>query len=211
MKPGEENKSYLLHVLQTLFGEDEVVSEHRFHPVRMWRFDYAVPSIKLAIEYQGHAGFVKAGSSGHSTIKGLTNDSEKFNQAHAHGWRVLCFTALHFRLKERQKHKLQMPKDTIMQVIAAMQLQKENNDSERDHTVNDIGRLQKENLEMRKLIARAAITYEPMVAKAWLDSHPENVKDVAAAEEDSQPDQTACSPSPRSAFSMAELPTDSDK
>ena len=188
MKPGEENKSYLLHVLQTLFGEGEVVCEHRFHPVRMWRFDYAIPSIKLAIEYQGHAGFVKAGSSGHSTIKGLTNDSEKFNQAHAHGWRVLCFTALHFRLKERQKHKLQTPKDTIMQVIAAMQIQKENNDSKQEYAVNDISRLQNENSEMRKLIARAAITYDPMVAKAWLDSHPENA-DVDASADNATPKQ----------------------
>ena len=188
MKPGEENKSYLLHVLQTLFGDGEVVCEHCFHPVRMWRFDYAIPSIKLAIEYQGHAGFVRKGKdgnpvSGHSSIKGLTNDAEKFNQAHAHGWRVLCFTALHFRLKERQKHKLQTPKDTIMQVIAAMQIQKENNDSEQGYTVNDISQLQNENSEMRKLIARAAITYEPMAAKAWLDSHPENADVLAHAGE----------------------------
>jgi len=91
----------------------------------MWRFDYAIPSIKLALEYQGHAGFVRPGASGHSSIKGLTNDAEKFNQANAHGWRVLCFTALHFRMKDRQKHKLKLPKDTIMEVLGMMQNERE--------------------------------------------------------------------------------------
>ena len=101
--------------------------EYRFHPVRRWRFDYAIPSAKLAIEYQGHAGFVRAGASGHSTIKGLTNDCEKFNQAIVHGWRVISFTALHFRDSERTKHKLQSHKITIMGAIAAIQIERENN------------------------------------------------------------------------------------
>lgn len=126
MKPGESNKLYLHHVLQTLFGAENVVTEHRFHPQRLWRFDWAIPSVKLAIEYQGMAAFIgKNGASGHSSIKGLTNDAEKFNQAHAHGWRVLCFTALHFRDTERKKHKLKLPKDTIMEVIARMQVERE--------------------------------------------------------------------------------------
>ena len=42
-----------------------------------------------------------------------------------------------------------------------------------------IAELEHQNSEMRKIIQRAAITYEPMVAKAWLDSHPENAGDVA--------------------------------
>jgi hypothetical protein len=125
MKPGESNKLYLLNTLQTLFGEENVVCEYRFHDVRRWRFDYAVPSVKLAFEYHGHSGFIGGKTSGHSTIKGLTNDSEKMNQAAAYGWRVLAFTALHFRATERTKHKLRLPKDTIMQVIAGMQLERE--------------------------------------------------------------------------------------
>jgi hypothetical protein len=130
MKPGESNKLYLLHVLQTMFGAENVVSEHRFHPVRMWRFDYAIPSIKLAFEYQGHSGFIRKGKdgnpvSGHSTIKGLTNDAEKFNQAHIRGWRVIMFTALHFTAKTCAKNKLTHPKETIMQLIAAMQTERE--------------------------------------------------------------------------------------
>lgn len=126
MKPGEQNKMILLDTLQTIFGGENVLTEHRFHPVRMWRFDYAIPAAKLAVEYHGHAGFIRPGASGHSTIKGLTNDCEKMNQAIAQGWRVIAFTALHFRDTERTKHKLQRIKDTIMEAITAIQIEREN-------------------------------------------------------------------------------------
>ena len=125
MKPGESNKLYLHHVLQTMFGDENVVTEHVFHPSRKWRFDYAIPSVKIACEYQGHSGFAGKMVSGHSTIKGLTNDCEKLNQARIHGWTVLCFTALHFTAKDCTKHKLTHPKETIMQLIGAIQLENE--------------------------------------------------------------------------------------
>jgi hypothetical protein len=138
MKPGEENKLQILAYLQTLFGEDMVKTEFVFHPVRKWRFDYAIPEIKLAVEYHGHAGFIpvrfgKNGkplpqASGHSTIKGLTNDCEKVNSAIALGWRVIAFTALHFRYSERVKHNLTGPQETIMNALAAMQAEKEARD-----------------------------------------------------------------------------------
>jgi hypothetical protein len=89
------------------------VREHRFHPVRMWRFDLAVLDCKLAIEYHGHSGFQGGKVSGHSTIKGLTNDCEKFNQARLLGWTVLSFTTLHFKENDRQRHKLTSPVLTV--------------------------------------------------------------------------------------------------
>ena len=121
MTAGDNNKAAILHCLQTMFGEDNVETEYRFHPVRRWRFDYAVPVIRLAVEYHGHAGFIGKGVSGHSTIKGLTNDCEKMNKALAAGWRVLAFTALHFRADGRNKHNLSDVRTHIMDVIAAMQ------------------------------------------------------------------------------------------
>ena len=111
MKPGAANKHQLLAILRSLFDDVEV--EHRFHPARRWRFDYAVPSRMLAFEYHGHSGFVGGRASGHSSIKGLTNDCEKLNQATLLGWRVLAFTALHFRADGRAKHKLSTPLETI--------------------------------------------------------------------------------------------------
>lgn len=125
MKAGDANKLTIKAILETIFGPELVTLEHRFHEVRRWRFDYAVPQIKLAIEYQGHAGFVGKGQSGHSTIKGLTNDCEKMNSALAHGWRVLAFTALHFRYNDRIKHNLTEPREAIMNLLAQLQSEKD--------------------------------------------------------------------------------------
>ena len=126
MKPGELNKLTIKETLETIFGAERVEDEWKFHPVRRWRFDYAVPEIKLAVEYHGHAGFVgKGGASGHSSIKGLTNDCEKMNQAITQGWRVLAFTALHFRYDGRMKHNLTDVRTTIMDAIASMQIEKD--------------------------------------------------------------------------------------
>ena len=58
--------------------------EYRFHPKRKWRFDYACPTSKLAIEIQG--GVFVHGR--HSGGVGQVKDMEKFNAAAALGWRV---------------------------------------------------------------------------------------------------------------------------
>jgi len=126
MKPGEINKMQILSTLQRIFGAENVVCEHRFAaPLRQWRFDYAIPDAMLAIEYHGHAGFVGGKASGHSTIKGLTNDCEKINVAQSMGWKVLAFTALHFRYEGRKKHKLKEIETTIMDAIARIQTERE--------------------------------------------------------------------------------------
>jgi hypothetical protein len=109
------NKDQLLIIIKKVFGPRPVVTEHRFHPKRMWRFDYAIPSLKIAIEYQGH-GAMNGGSKhvgGHASVKGLSSDAEKFNQAEVLGWRVLLFTALHFSELKRRKHKLTSPLETL--------------------------------------------------------------------------------------------------
>jgi len=130
MKPGDANKLAILSTLQTLFGNERVEQEYKFHPVRRWRFDYAIPEIRLAVEYNGHSGFVgKSGASGHSSIKGLTNDAEKINSAVGCGWRVLQFTALHFREKERERHNLTDPRTTLMNALSAMQIERESRDT----------------------------------------------------------------------------------
>lgn len=66
----------------------EVVAEHRFHPVRRWRFDYAIVSHRIAIEIDG--GVWTYGR--HNRASGYIGDMEKFNEAAALGWIVLKFT-----------------------------------------------------------------------------------------------------------------------
>lgn len=63
----------------------ECVKEFRFHPVRRWRFDYAFPKFKVALEVEG--GVWTGGR--HVSPKGFLGDMEKYNTAAVMGWRVL--------------------------------------------------------------------------------------------------------------------------
>jgi len=68
------------------------VKELQFAPPRKFRFDYAIPSQKIAIEYEGIMG----GKSRHTTISGYTRDCEKYRLSVIEGWRVLRYTALDY-------------------------------------------------------------------------------------------------------------------
>ena len=65
------------------------VEEHKFHPTRKWRFDFAIPERMIAIEYEG----IFSEKSGHTTHKGYIKDTEKYNEAAKLGWTVLRYTA----------------------------------------------------------------------------------------------------------------------
>ncbi len=61
------------------------VREHRFHPVRRWRFDYAWPEQRVALEVEG--GVWTGGR--HTRGAGFLGDIEKYNAAVVAGWRVV--------------------------------------------------------------------------------------------------------------------------
>lgn len=63
------------------------VREHRFHPTRRWRFDFAFPDQKLAVEIEG--GIWTGGR--HTRGSGYKGDMEKYNEAALLGWKVLRF------------------------------------------------------------------------------------------------------------------------
>jgi very-short-patch-repair endonuclease len=63
----------------------DLTREYRFHPTRRWRFDFAFPSVKLAVEIDGRGK--------HQTVAGVRADCEKANEAIRMGWRVLRFPA----------------------------------------------------------------------------------------------------------------------
>ncbi len=67
---------------------EECVKELRFHPQRMWRFDYAIPSHKIALEVEG--GVFTNGR--HTRPKGFLGDMKKYNTATMMGWRVVRTT-----------------------------------------------------------------------------------------------------------------------
>lgn len=74
-------------------GWGRPVQEYRFAPPRRWRFDYAWPSRKVAIEVEG--GVWIAGR--HTRGKGYIRDLEKYNEAALLGWTVLRYTPAQMR------------------------------------------------------------------------------------------------------------------
>jgi hypothetical protein len=77
----------------------EPVSELRFAPPRRWRFDFAWPAHKLALEVQG--GLWTQGR--HSRGAALLKEHEKLNAAAALGWRVMFTTPAQVRSMEALK------------------------------------------------------------------------------------------------------------
>ena len=71
----------------------DFIAEHRFHETRQWRFDIAIPSLKIAIEYEG----IMSRKSRHTTVTGYTKDCEKYNAATIAGWRVLRYNVFNYR------------------------------------------------------------------------------------------------------------------
>lgn len=76
------------------------VAEHRFHPLRKWRFDWAWPDRFVAMEIEG--GHWKNGR--HTRGKGFENDMEKYNEAAIAGWTVIRVT--HDMLRNGEAFKL---------------------------------------------------------------------------------------------------------
>jgi len=74
--------------LVVMFGLPEPAAEYRFHPTRRWRFDYAYPDAKVAVELEGGTWV----NGRHTRGGGFEKDAEKYNAAVLLGWRVLRFT-----------------------------------------------------------------------------------------------------------------------
>jgi len=63
--------------------------ERRFHPTRKWRFDFAWPDQKVAVEL--HGGTYAHGR--HTRGPGFDKDREKINAAQMAGWIVLEYSS----------------------------------------------------------------------------------------------------------------------
>lgn len=67
--------------------ENLPTSEFIFHAKRKWRFDWAWPELKIAVEVHG-GGFVNGG---HNRGRAMMADLEKLRAAILLGWRVFPF------------------------------------------------------------------------------------------------------------------------
>lgn len=72
-------------IWRELKGE-KLTEELKFHPTRKWRFDFAIPSKKIAFEIDG--GIWRKGGGAHSRPKNIMRDIEKSNAAQLLGWKV---------------------------------------------------------------------------------------------------------------------------
>ena len=68
------------------FDGSDIVTEYEFSDDRKWRFDYAFPELKVAVEIDGF-GF------GHQAQQGQAQDNEKINAAIELGWVVLRYNS----------------------------------------------------------------------------------------------------------------------
>jgi very-short-patch-repair endonuclease len=77
---------FALHVRTAKLPEPE--REYRFDGTRQWRFDFAWPTVKIAVECEG--GIWTQGR--HTRALGFEADCDKYNAATVQGWKVLRFT-----------------------------------------------------------------------------------------------------------------------
>lgn len=86
MKPLPEHELLMGIYLDEL--KLEHVREYRFHATRRFRFDFAVPSRRLAIELEG-GGWTNGR---HTRGKGFQNDLLKYQLAFSLRWHVVRFS-----------------------------------------------------------------------------------------------------------------------
>lgn len=94
-------------------GGIKFMREYRFHPTRRWRFDFALPEHKIAIEFEGGIFLNKAR---HTSSIGYAGDVEKYREATILGWRLLRYTAKDFSKKNGEfqiLHDLQRIKKEV--------------------------------------------------------------------------------------------------
>jgi len=91
MKKSHLEEKFLLVVKALDLPSPE--QEHRFHPTRRWRLDFAWPELKVGVEINGGIWV----NGGHSRGSGVTKDIEKSNEAKRLGWTIYTFTDKHLK------------------------------------------------------------------------------------------------------------------
>ncbi|HEY0983542.1 DUF559 domain-containing protein [Schlesneria sp.] len=96
------------------FASDKPLPERQyvFHATRKWRFDFAWPQFKVAVEIDG--GVFQRKATGHRSMDGVVKQMEKLNIAQIAGWKVL-----RFHPNDLDK----TPEDTVRMVESAFWIQ----------------------------------------------------------------------------------------
>ena len=83
-----KNNAAIFSAYMAECGLPRPVVEYRFHSRRKWRFDFAWPLPRVALEVEG--GVWIGGR--HNRAAGFLGDIEKYNAAALLGWRILRVT-----------------------------------------------------------------------------------------------------------------------
>lgn len=91
-KKKSKEKEWIERILLDWCNEHgvQLISEYRFHPERKWRFDYSIPEIMWAGEYEG----IFSKQSRHTNKIGYAKDALKYREASKLGWTVFRYTAI---------------------------------------------------------------------------------------------------------------------
>lgn len=92
--------------LRTVWGKN-LHLEVKFAEDRRFRFDYANPVLKIAVEYEG----IFSKKSRHTTQSGYSKDTEKYNLAASLEWKVYRYTSKTYKniIKEIKKQGYSQP------------------------------------------------------------------------------------------------------
>lgn len=95
---GDKKKDFISWFLLDWCSKQAVqlFEEYKFDETgeRKFKFDYAIPEIKLAVEYEG--GLLNP-RSGHRSVQGINRDVTKYNLAALQGWTVIRLTAENYK------------------------------------------------------------------------------------------------------------------
>lgn len=85
---GSDLERAFVTLWRQLGGPEPYECEHRYHPTRRWRFDFAWPDVLVAVEVEGGV-WVKGR---HVRGVGFEQDCDKYNAAAWAGWAVFRLT-----------------------------------------------------------------------------------------------------------------------
>jgi hypothetical protein len=90
----EKIQNQILEIVDKYYTPELLVTatdEHQFMRSRKWRFDWVIPELMIAIDYDGYV-FSPNKKVPHVTPGGMANDMEKRNEAQIRGWIVIVCT-----------------------------------------------------------------------------------------------------------------------
>ena len=92
----------------------KLLREVRFHPERKFRFDFAVPSCRVAVELDGFGG-------GHQNPWSQHKDHEKNNLAIENGWVILRHNSRSLGSKEKRREAIAQLRRILISRIKEIQ------------------------------------------------------------------------------------------